>query len=317
MKVLITGGFGYLGGRLGLFLASRPGHEVLLGSRQKNESPLWLPHVMVVQSQWNSTAGLEQICLGVDTVVHLAGMNAQECATDPSAALEFNAGVTARLLQAAVRQGVKRFIYLSTAHVYGSPLTDVITEETRPSSLHPYATSHRAGEDVVREANQRGVIEGIVIRLSNAYGAPAHKGANCWMLLVNDLCRQAATTGAMTLRSSGMQRRDFVPLQEACRAIEHLLRSPLQDLRGDVFNLGGEWSPTVWEMACLVQQRCTAVLGITPTLTRVAPQADEVTADLEYRLDALRGSGFHPEIDRIGEIDRLLEFCQAAFPVLK
>ena len=77
-------------------------------------------------------------------------MNAQNCVTDPVAALEVNAVATARLLQAAIRQGAKRFIYLSTAHVYGSSLSGVITEETCPASLCPYAASHRAGEDVVR-----------------------------------------------------------------------------------------------------------------------------------------------------------------------
>jgi UDP-glucose 4-epimerase len=313
MRVLITGGFGYLGGRLTQFLASQTAYEILLGSRQQTEPPEWFPQAKVVQTRWGSLAGLEHICSAVDAVVHLAGMNAQNCATDSVAALEVNAVATARLLQAAVRQGAKRFIYISTAHVYGSPLTGVITEETCPVSLYPYAASHRAGEDVVRAANQRGEIEGIVIRLSNTFGAPAHKDTNCWMLLVNDLCRQAVTTQRMVLRSSGLQRRNFVPLHDVCRAIDHLLHLPVQDLTRDVFNVGGDWSPLAWEMACLVQERCTVKLGFQPKLTRILPQTGETVCNLDYRFDALRQTGFQPNTNKVEEIDQLLNFCKTSF----
>jgi len=313
MTVLITGGFGYLGGRLAQFLTTHEGHEIVLGTRQLVESPPWLPQAKVAQTQWDSPEELEEICEGIDAIVHLSGMNAHDCAADPIAALKFNAVATARLLQAAVRQGVERFIYLSTAHVYGSPLTGEITEETCPISLHPYATSHRAGEDVVRAAHQRGEIVGTVLRLSNAYGAPAHRDANCWMLLVNDLCRQAVTTRCMALPSSGLQRRNFIPLLDVCRAIHHLLDLPTQDLAKDVFNVGGEWSPTVWEVSRLIEERCTVLLGFQPKLTRISPQIDETAVELDYRFNCLLQSGFQPGSHRIGEIDQLITFCQASF----
>jgi len=313
MKLLITGGFGYLGGRLAQFLAVQPDYKIILGTRRQAEPPPWLPKAKVVRTRWESKAGLEKVCNGVDAVIHLAGMNAQDCAADPAAALEINGLATARLLQAAIRQGVKRFVYMSTAHVYGSPLAGVITEEICPVNLHPYATSHRAGEDGVRAAHQRGEIEGIVLRLSNAFGAPAHKDANCWMLLANDLCRQAVTTRRMALRSPGLQRRDFVPLADVCRAISHLLHLPVHDLAKDVFNIGGEWSPTVWDVACLVQERCAVVLGFQPKLKRITPPNDETVDELDYRLDVLRKSGFQPDSNKVAEIDRLLEFCKASF----
>lgn len=313
MKVLITGGFGYLGGRLAQFLASQAGYELILGSRKQTESPLWLPQAKVVQTQWNSPVGLEQICAGVDAIVHLAGMNAGDCIADPIAALEFNAVVTARLLKAAVRQRVKRFIYLSTAHVYADPLAGVVTEEACPVSLHPYATSHRAGEDVVRAAHQRGEIDGMVIRLSNAYGAPAHKDANCWMLLVNDLCRQGVTTGQLVLRSAGLQRRDFVSLTDVCRAIAHLMGLSQEAVGDGIFNLGGTWTPTVMEMATLVANRCKVALGFHPEINRLDPARDEISQLLDYHIDKLKGTEFKLEGDHDAEIDATLMLCRQAF----
>ena len=145
MRVLVTGGFGYLGGRLTQFLASLNGFEVILGSRQLHESPDWLPKVKTVQTQWDSDAELRKICDRIDVVLHLAGMNAQECSINPRVAMEFKANATNQLLQAAHKQKVKRFIYISTAHVYGSPLRGAISEETVTAGLHPYATSHLIG----------------------------------------------------------------------------------------------------------------------------------------------------------------------------
>lgn len=313
MRFLITGGFGYLGGRLAQYLSTQPINEILLGSRHQNESPLWLPHSKVVQTQWNSLESLSKICTRVDAIVHLAGMNAQDCIADPVAAFEFNAVCTGRLLQAAVEQEVKQFIYLSTAHVYTSPLEGLITENTCPTSLHPYASSHRAGEDMVRAARQRGEIDGIVIRLSNAYGAPAHKDVNCWQLLVNDLCRQVVTTKHMVVRSSGLQRRDFVPIEDVCCAIEHLLHLSEDSIVSDVFNVGGGWSPTVWEIACLVRDRCPEIIGFLPEITREQPQSGETSNELDYRSDALCQSGFHHVPNKVREINQLLEFCKASF----
>jgi UDP-glucose 4-epimerase len=313
MRTLITGGFGYLGGRFAQFRAAASADELRLGSRRRAEAPAWLPDAMPVQTQWDCPTSLEEACAGMDAVVHAAGMNASDCASDPVGALEVNAVAVARMLRAAVKQGVKRFLYVSTAHVYASPLAGLITEETPPASLHPYATSHRAGEDVVRAAHQRGDIEGIVVRLSNAYGAPADSGANCWMLLINDLCRQAATTRAMTLRSAGLQRRNFIPITDACRAIDALLNAPQENVPAVVINVGGDWSPTVWEAASLVQERSLAVLGYRPALGRAPAQASEIANELDFRFDILRSMGFQPDSNHVDELDRLLEFCASSF----
>lgn len=310
-KILITGGFGYIGGRLSQFLATQPEDETLLGTRQLFTPPSWLPQAKVVQIHWSSPDSLEKICGGVDTIVHLAGMNAQDCAASPVHALEFNAVATGRLLQAAIQQGVKRFLYISTAHVYGSPLKGVLTEETCPTNLHPYATSHRAGEDIVRHANHCRQIEGVVVRLSNAYGAPTHKEANCWMLLVNDLCRQAVTNQRMILQSTGLQRRDFIPLTDVCRAIKYLIELSTDRLDNGLFNLGGCWSPTILEMAQLVADRIHGMTGLKPEILRKIDSNIQPSELLDYQIKKLIGTGFSLNDKHTvnQEIDGLVNFC--------
>lgn len=317
MRVLITGGFGFLGGRLAQALTSQQGNEVVLATRhapgQSPKTASWLPEAEVVGVEWETAASLERACRGCDAVVHLAGLNARGCADDPAAAVRVNGGYTAAMVQAAVRQGVRRFIHLSTAHVYASPLRGTIDESSPPEGTHPYATSHLLGEQSVREANARDAIEGIVVRLSNSFGAPMHVDVDCWTLLVNDLCRQAVTEGALTLNTAGLQRRDFIPMTDACSAIAHLLALPREAVRTDLNNVGGGWAPTTRAMAELIRDRCVEVLGREIPLQVGAARADDPIEPLTYCTDPLARSGWRAAGEREAEIDALLRFCVQHF----
>jgi UDP-glucose 4-epimerase len=312
-KILVTGGFGFLGGRIAQHLSTKGGYEIVLGSRCQAKPPVWLHQAKVSQVQWESTNALKFVCTGVDTVIHAAGMNAQDCARDPVLALKVNGLATANLLQAAIEQSVKRFIYISTAHVYGSPLIGEITEETCPRNLHPYATSHKVGEDVVRYANKLRQIEGIVVRLSNAFGAPAHKDVNCWTLLVNDLCRQAVEKNKLQLQSNGLQRRDFISIGEVCRAIEHIISFDSNRNIPEIINVGTGVSESVLGMARSVQHRCEQLFDFKPPLYRSKGGENINGEPLEYRIDNLKSTGFSPIFDKSTEIDKLLLFCRSAF----
>ena len=311
MKVLITGGFGYLGGRLAQFLAPLPSYEVVLGSRKNTDSPHWLPNVKVIKMEWASTENLKDACAGVDAIVHMAGMNAQDCANNPTVAIEFNTVATSNLIQAAISTGVKRFIYLSTAHVYGSPLAGEITEETCPTSLHPYATSRKAAEDIVRSAFSDNKIESVIIRLSNAFGAPVDRKVNCWMLLINDLCHQAATSRQMVLRTTGLQRRDFITITDTCRTIDHLLKLSTDKLDNGVFNVGGGWSPTIKEITELVAERFYILRGYKPEAEYTSNTSAEISGELNFKISKLINTGFTVSPKKLinEELDKLIQFC--------
>ena len=120
MRALITGGFGYIGAKLGEYLFQN-GHKVVLGTQRILTAPNWLPQVEVVNTIWNDEKELTRICQGFDVIVHAAGMNAEDCSNDPIKALEFNGLATTRILRSAIQSGIKKFVYLSTAHVYRNP----------------------------------------------------------------------------------------------------------------------------------------------------------------------------------------------------
>jgi len=310
MRILITGGSGYLGGRIAKYFSNKGEYNIVLATRIKKTLPKWADQVEVTCILWDSDADLMKICANIDVIIHLAGANASDCSDDRLHALEVNAVNTNKLLQSAIKQKVKRFIYLSTAHVYNAPLTGRITEETCPTNIHPYATSHKAGEDVVRYAFSKGEIEGIVVRLSNSFGAPVHIDVNCWMLLVNDLCMQAVTSGKIKLQSSGSQVRDFITITDVSRALDHLIKLSFNRLDNGLFNVGGEWCSTVFEMAELVAERTYILTGKRVNIQINSKRQGKSNARrLDYVIDKIKATGFKLKGNANDEIDDLLRFC--------
>lgn len=314
MRILITGGFGFVGGRLGVHLA-KLGHKIVLGSRKSMCPPAWLEEAEVVHINWDDATSLALCCKGVDVLIHAAGMNAQECAIDPVGALEFNGVATARLVNAACREGVRRIIYLSTAHVYTNSLQGTITEDTCPRNLHPYATSHLAGEHAVLRASQQGDFQGIVLRLANAFGVPISKNVNCWMLLVNDLCRQVVQTHKLILQSTGQQHRDFISLYDVCQMFEQFISPNDSDSLRGVFNIGTGRSQSILSMAQRIQQRCVEVLDFKPELEYRQEINEDNYEPFIYKTTRLiaKESVLDSE-NNIKEIDSLLRYCSSTFP---
>ena len=311
MRVLITGGFGYFGGRIAAELARQEDFMVRLGSRKFRHPPGWLPEAESVVMNLIEPKTLSAAVTGVQAVVHLAAMNENECVADPGKAILVNALGTLNVLQAAIDAGVERFIYFSTAQVYGAPLVGHITEETLPRPIHSYGITHRAAEDFVLAANDQSKITGIVLRPSNGFGAPTHPDVDRWTLLVNDLCRQAVQTRKLTLRSSGLQQRDFITLHDVGRAVCHLLALP-HDACGDgLFNLGGENSMTVWAMVQQIAKCCRETLGFEPEIVRPEPDGGERTVSLYYDVSKLKRTGFELTGELETEISRTLRLCEA------
>ena len=89
--------------------------------QEQREPFYWCNQAKTVEINWRSETSLNEACKNIDAVVHLAGMNAQDCKANPATALEVNC-VYGKTVEAAVKRGVKRFIHLSTAHVYAAPL---------------------------------------------------------------------------------------------------------------------------------------------------------------------------------------------------
>lgn len=315
MKILITGGYGFIGGRLVQSLVNE-GHQIAVGTRRKCPSSLWQTDINIVYLDWGNKDQIKQACKSVDVVIHAAGINSKNCLRDPIAALEFNGHATDRLVSASIEAEVKCFIYLSTAHVYCDPLEGRITENHKASNMHPYAASHFIGEQSVLKVNDSGRMRGLVLRLSNVIGAPIHKDVDCWDLLVNDLCRQAVKNRRLILHTDGQQERDFIGLSEVCREISWIISNHSQIQDRYIFNIGSGASKTVISMAQLVQRRCVEIFGFEPKLTANKIKSHDKKQKLLYKSITPIFCNITAKNRRqmyVEEIDSLLNFCQTQF----
>jgi UDP-glucose 4-epimerase len=308
LKILVTGGLGYLGGRISQSLIEC-GHQVFIGSRSKIKPPNWAEQARIVQLEWGDLKALSSVLKGIDVVVHAAGMNAHECEMDPIEALEFNGVATARLVQACVNTNVSKFIYLSTVHVYCSPLSGVISEDSATVNRHPYATSHAAGENVVLQQNKN--FTGVVLRLSNCIGTPLDKNTNCWMLVVNDFCRQVIEFKEIKVNSSQKLRRDFVPISLLCDMISFLV-----DKKGkigeDIINVSLAKTASLQEMVSLISERSESILGYRPKATFRSHDSSNENHNLTLSNSVL-SKYIKLESSLDYEIDRLLLNCKQWF----
>ncbi len=312
--VLITGGLGYVGGRVTKYLLDNTDYKLRITTRQiAPQVPDWLKNSQIIQADLLSEHDLKSACTGARYIIHLAALNEIESCANPELALTINGLGSLNLLREAEKSGVERFIYFSTAHIYGTPLQGVITEKTLPRPVHPYAITHRTAEDFVLAAHERKALIGIVLRLSNSFGAPIRPDVNRWTLLVNDLCRQAITSGKIVLHSSGLQKRDFITLTDVSRATSHFLTLPVDKCGDGLFNLGGENSLRIIDMVALISERCDKILGFKPEIIRPVPDPEEMNFEFGYSIEKLKTTGFKLAKDVTEEIDATLLFCQKEF----
>ena len=305
--ILITGGFGFLGGRLGQYLSEN--YNVILGSRSDQNKPNWLSIAKTFKIDWDDENSLNDACNLVDIIIHASGLNAQECSSDPEKALLVNGVYTQNLVRAAINKNVKKFIYLSTAHVYSDNLLGVITEDMPTTNIHPYATSHVAGENSVLLAVRQGYIAGVVVRIANAFGSPASKDVNCWMLLANDLCNQAVVERSLTLNGDSKTVRDFVTIRDFCSVIGLLIED---NNTSNIVNIGSGKACTIGEMATKIQSNCLNVLGFEPPIIlKQKPSINENSFD--FQTNYLDNINFNFANDFDVEIRELIHFCKDNF----
>jgi UDP-glucose 4-epimerase len=300
IRVLVTGGRGYIGGRLVAMLQADPDLAVKVASRADADDAIIV--------DWSDRASLEKACKNVDVVVHLAAMNEPACERDPVQALQVNGLGTLLLRQAADAAGVQRLVYLSTIKVFGNNPAGALTEENAPRPASHYAITHRIAEDYVLAGGKPGP-QGIVLRLSNALGAPTDSAVNAWMLIANDLCRQAALTQRIVLRSSGLAWRNFIGMGDVVDAIGHVLTMSKAESGDELYHLGGLQSIRIWDLAMLVARRAETLFGKPVELQRVRPAPDEQHATLDWRIAKLAANGWTPRQPLVDEIDATLRLC--------
>ncbi|CAL9387544.1 UDP-glucose 4-epimerase [Streptomyces sp. enrichment culture] len=176
MTWLITGGAGYIGAHVARAMAEA-GERVLALDDLSAGVPARLPaEVPLVRGSSLDGELLKRVFAehGVTGVVHLAARKqVAESVAQPTRYYRENVGGLVTLLEAVAEAGIERFVFSSSAAVYGDPGVDLITEDTPCAPVNPYGETKLAGEWLVRAAGQAHGISTVCLRYFNVAGAAA------------------------------------------------------------------------------------------------------------------------------------------------
>ena len=306
MRILITGATGYLGGRIARHLAER-GHAVTgLGLVLPAGADSWRASLAdLIQGDIRDDRVLDRAASAQpEVVIHTVSLDHR--ASEPLSPDVFSVNVQPVHDLGARLAGLRtRFVYLSTAQVYGPfPLED-ISETRPPAPANAYALTHLMAEEVGAMIARRSALRWVVLRLSNACGAPVFADCNCWWLVVNDFCRSALRRGRIELQSDGAPQRDFVSIRDVCRAAETVSLVPEDRLAFDCYNVGGGRTLTMLELAHKVAEAVRVATGqrvpvLLPGGIEAATAGAPATGPrFRYLIERIRALGWEP----VGGID--------------
>lgn len=244
MHILVTGGAGFIGSNfVRMALSDRlPGLEgasitvldalTYSGSLANLATVAEHPHHTFVHGDIRDTHLLDRILPGVDAIVHCAAeSHVDRSVRDASVFVETNVVGTQRLLDAALRHGVRRVVHVSTDEVYGSIETGSWAEDRPLEPNSPYSASKAGSDLLARSYHRTHGLDVRITRCSNNYG-PHHFPEKLIPLFVTNLIDGLD----VPLYGDGEHVRDWLHVDDHCRALALVLTGGRP---GEVYNIGG------------------------------------------------------------------------------
>lgn len=246
-SVLVTGGAGFLGNYLIKQLLDRGANVRVLDNLSANrrglpEAPARSIHLQ--EGDVRNAIACRNACRGMDMVFHLAALTSIPASiVDPVASDSVNIGGTLNMLIAARESRVKRFVFASTAAVYGDCLTP-LDEDSPVKPLASHTVGKLYGEQMCRLYADLYRLNTISLRLSHLYG-PAQPASGDRATVIPTFLAQMLDDSPVTLEGGGVQTRDFLHVRDAVRGI---MLAAEQVTAGGVFNLASGSSVTIREL---------------------------------------------------------------------
>ena len=244
MKIHVTGGAGFIGSNfVRMALDDRlPGLEgasvtvldaLTYSGNLANLAPVAEhPHYEFVHGDIRDTGLLDRMLPGHDAIVHFAAeSHVDRSVRDASVFVETNVVGTQRLLDAALRHDVRRFVHVSTDEVYGSIESGSWAEDRPLEPNSPYSASKAGSDLLARSYHRTHDLDVRITRCSNNYG-PYHFPEKLIPLFVTNLIDGAS----VPLYGDGENVRDWLHVDDHCRGVALVLTAGRP---GEVYNIGG------------------------------------------------------------------------------
>lgn len=297
MKVLITGGAGFIGSHLTAYLAEQ-GHEVIVLDnllRGNKIEDYILSKITFVEGDVRDQDLVMKLSENCDQIYHLAAILGVDIVADnPVETMETEVEGTKNVVYAALKHGVKKVIYASTSGVYGhSAIEKSVDEDIMIDPRTSYAMAKRYNEIYLKAVYEERGLESISLRFFNVYGPRQDD-----RMVIPRFFEQALKNEPITVFGSGKQTRDFTSVEET---IISLVKLSEVSKGAEIYNIANETELNILELAEYIKE----ITKSDSEIKLIDSPANRYDYEVERRVGSseklLKAVGFKPNTDiRLG-----------------
>ncbi|MEM2102117.1 MAG: SDR family oxidoreductase [Candidatus Bathyarchaeia archaeon] len=293
-RILITGGAGFIGSHLVDRLMERGFSVVVLddfnsGKMENVHNHLRRSGFRLVKGDIRNKKAVQTAIEEVDAVIHLAALiDVEKSLREPYETHDVNVNGTLVLLKEAVRCGVKRFLFASSAAVYGEGNPLPLIEDCMPKPLSPYAASKVSAEHYCEAFHKSYGLRTVVLRYFNIYGP--RQGFNSYCGVITKFVGNALVDKPLVVFGDGSQTRDFIYIDDVVDAT--LLALEHENSSGHIFNVCTGKPTSINELAETIRE----IVGKDLEIIYDKPRKGDIRNNYGNSLKAEKMLGFKAKI---------------------
>jgi len=283
MKLLITGGAGFIGSNFIRYILSRyPDYKVInldkltyAGNLDNLRDVEKNPNYTFIKGDICDSKLIDEVTEGVDGIINFAAeTHVDRSILEPGSFIQTDIYGTYVLLEAVKRKGIGRYLQISTDEVYGSIERGSFTEASPLSPSSPYSASKAGGDLLVMSYWKTYRVPVIITRSSNNFGPYQYPEKLIPLFITN-----ALEDKPLPLYGDGLNVRDWIYVLDNCEAIDIVFHKGKE---GEIYNIGGGNEKTNIEITKLILK----LLGKPESLIRYVK--DRPGHDRRYSIDSSR-----------------------------
>ena len=271
MKVLVTGGAGFIGKHLVHSLLKKGNlvtiFDTFSNSEKSSASSLVDMGAKIVEGNITKLQDITNATKDHDVVIHLAAkISVEDSIRNPSETFRINVDGTRNVLVACEKNHVRKLVVASSAAVYGEGLPGIkLTEDAKLNPISPYGESKAVMEQEIKEFVSKHSINCIILRFFNVYGigqSPEYAG------VITKFIKRIAMNKPLEIFGDGMQTRDFVAVQDVVDSIYDAILNG----KSGIYNIASGKAVTIKELAELMN----SLSGKNLKIQHVAPKEGDI-----------------------------------------
>lgn len=306
MRVLVTGGAGFIGSHLVDALLARGNDVTVLddlsnGKLDNLKNHKDNPAFQFVKGDIRDVEAVRKATADANALIHEAAMISVPLSIkNPELAHSINVDGTLNLLKASSNRGIKRFVFASSCAIYGEQAKLPISEDARPNPISPYARSKLTAEESCRKFYEREGLKTVCLRYFNVYGPRQTPGEYAGVMV--KFLERLRNNQPPLIHGDGEQTRDFVHVRDVVDGT--LLALERGGVGGKVMNIGTGGARSINEL-CRIFLKSMGKTRLKPV--HKPPRPGDIQSSQADISAAKKLLGFRPKVQLEEGVNMLLE----------